>query len=179
MSFLWAASRNLIPASPYAISSKKEIVSWSKKLHSISILPNDPHKDRTTYESTGDLSVVAETMVRLRTALENKLDYKKKEKEENKNRWSKLLSHQRNMILNVATIDGKVQAAVPCKNLLEVMSQPTLAEARVKVNSIMSRRGAQVNLPLVLVKSLISGDWNNDNNDNSSKLSMFFLGAND
>ena len=84
--FLWAASRNLIPASLYAILSKKEIVTWSKKLHSISILPNDPHKDRTTYESTGDLSVVAETMVRLRTALENQLDYKKKEKEESKNR---------------------------------------------------------------------------------------------
>ena len=71
MSFLWAASRNLIPASPYTISSKKETVSWSKKLHSISILPSDPREDRSTYGATGDLSAVAETMVGLRTALEN------------------------------------------------------------------------------------------------------------
>ena len=46
------------------------------------------------------------------------------------------------MILNVATINSKVQVAVSRDNLLEVMSQLTLAEARVKVNSILKRHGA-------------------------------------
>ena len=36
-----------------------------------------------------------------------------------------------------------------------------------------------MNPPLVLVKSLITGEWNNDNSDNPTKLSIFFIGSND
>ena len=61
------------------------------------------------------------------------------------------------MILNVASMDGKTKAAEPLENLLEVMSHPTLAEALFKANAIMKRTGATLNLPLVSVKSLITG----------------------
>ena len=51
----------------------------------MSILSKNLREDSSGYRGTGDFSVVVETMVRLRTVLENQLDYKKKEKEESKN----------------------------------------------------------------------------------------------
>ena len=68
-------------------------MTWSKKLHSISILLSDLHEDHTIYRVTEDLSAVAEIIVRFHTILENQLDYKKKEKEKSKKHWLKLLSH--------------------------------------------------------------------------------------
>jgi len=62
------------------------------------------------------------------------------------------------MILNVMSPDGKVAVAVPMSNLLEVMNQVTIAESLMKANTIMNKNGARFNLPLVLVKSLVSGD---------------------
>jgi len=62
------------------------------------------------------------------------------------------------MILNVMSPDRKVAAAIPTSNLLEVTNQTTIAEPLMKANAIMKKNGARVNLELVLVKSLISGD---------------------
>ena len=59
----------------------------------MSILSKNLREDSSGYRGTGDFSVVVETMVRLRTVLENQLDYKKKKKEESMNCWSKLLLH--------------------------------------------------------------------------------------
>ena len=108
--------------------------------------------------ASGNLHEVVETTIGLGADLEDQLEHKKKEQEDSKNLWSKLLSHQQNMTLNVASMDGKTKAVTPLENLLEVMSYPTLAKYRAKTNATLERAHAKVNLPLMLVKSLITGE---------------------
>jgi len=62
------------------------------------------------------------------------------------------------MILNIMSLDGEVQAAAPSKLLLKVMNQLTLAEIYNKANAIMKKNRACINLSLVLVKVLYSGE---------------------
>ena len=90
--------------------------------------------------------------------------------------WGKILEHHRSMILNAMSPDGKVQAAAPTSNLLEVMNQTSITEQILKANAIMKREGARVHLPLVMVKALVSGDWCNEYSNDPSKVSMFFIG---
>ena len=46
LSFLWAASKSLIPATPYVISSKREVTLWCSKLRELNIrsTSNLPHR---------------------------------------------------------------------------------------------------------------------------------------
>ena len=83
------------------------------------------------------LNAVTESMIGLRTALEDQIESKKNEKEEKKDNWGKLLDHPKNMILNVSSIDRKSRSPALGGYLLEVMNQSSLAESRRKSNVIM------------------------------------------
>ena len=75
------------------MSSKKEIVCLPKRLHDVSLLLKYPRAYAAGSGASVNLGEVVETMTCIRQALEDQLEYKKKEKEDSKNRWSKLLSH--------------------------------------------------------------------------------------
>ena len=115
-------------------------------------------------------------MIGLRTALEDQIETKKKDKEDKKDNWTKLLDHHKNMILNASSIGGKSRAPAPSGYLLEVINQSSFAESRSKASAMMKRQGARVNLLICLVKSLASGAWCNNNSDNPGNLSVFFIG---
>ena len=86
------------------------------------------------------------------------------------------MNYQKQIILNVSSPDGVVPAATLSMNLLEVMNQLTIAESLMKANAIMKKAGVRVNISLVLLKSLMSGDWSKKDSDDPTELSILFLG---
>ena len=58
------------------------------------------------------------------------------------------------------------------------MIQTALDEYRTRARAAIKRQGASTSLALVLIKPKITEEWNNDNNDSPSKLSILFIGAN-
>ena len=73
LSFLWAASKNQIPATPCVILNKREVVLWSLKLHEMSMrltltLLQDYFESNVSLQV---LSTVTDFMIGLRIALED------------------------------------------------------------------------------------------------------------
>ena len=62
------------------------------------------------------------------------------------------------MILVFMTRDGTSAALSPTKDLRRVMDSATLAEAQAVITSVLKRKGVRMKLPLIFVKSLMSGD---------------------
>ena len=178
LSYLWAASRRVMVRTPYEIASNGEILSWAERLQSNNVRPvgmPQPNPGSIDGPSSAAWGQMAQSMVEVKQALADQVEDRRAERNEKKDKWSKVLESHRDMILNFCTKDGKKAALSPSKELLEVMNCPTLAEAESKVRSIMKSHGIRVKLPLILIKSLYTGDWCNSNIDNPSKLSFFFM----
>ena len=82
------------------------------------------------------------------------------------------------MILSVASICEKAKATSPLGNILETISHPDLAKARVKAISIMKSQGEMASITLMITNSPIAWEWNSYNNDNTIKLLPLFIGSN-
>ena len=163
---------------PYAIPSNGEITAWSERLHVNCVRPTCmPNQNKESIEgpSGAALSDIVSTFSSTRQCFETLLETKRAEKEEKKDKWSKTLENHRNMILAFMTRDGTSAALSPTKDLRRVMDSATLAEAQAVVTSVLKREGIRMKLPLIFVKSLMSGDWHNGDVDSPSKLSFFFL----
>ena len=65
----------------------------------------------------------------MRQCFETLLETKRAEKEEKKDKWSKVLENYRNIILVFITRDSTSAALLPTKDLRRVIDSATLAEA--------------------------------------------------
>ena len=59
----------------------------------------------------------------MKTATKDQHESNTKASEEKKYKWSKILSHHKNMILRKVSLVGKVKAEVPAKEALQVANQ--------------------------------------------------------
>jgi hypothetical protein len=179
--YLWAVSKNKITPTAYALSTKKEFALWSSSIHDQCIRPKGVPEPGSlgVIEGPSDITMNAlnDTLVQVKTVLQDQNDSRTKAALDKKDKWNKVLSHHREMILNVGSPDGKVQAAAPTPATLEVMRQETIIEAQEKCNALLKKENIRAKIPLIVIKALVSGNWCNES-EGPSKMSMFFIGPN-
>ena len=116
-------------------------------------------------------------IIQVKLAIKDQIDTRNKVALEKKDKWSKVLSHYKDMNLNIGSSDRKVLAAALTNKTLEVMKKDSIIEAEEKCIALMKKAGVRVRIPLIIVKALISGNWCNESKS-LSKLSMFFIEPN-
>jgi len=123
------------------------------------------------------MNALNDTLVQVKTVLQDQNDSHTKAALEKKDKWNKVLSHHCEMILNVGSPDSKVPAAAPTPATLELMKQETIIEAQEKCNALLKKENIRAKIPLIVIKALVSGNWCNES-EGPSKMSMFFIGPN-
>lgn len=179
--YLWVVSKNKISPTAHALSSRREFAQWSSSIHDQCIRPKGVPEPGSlgAIEGPSDLTMnaLSDALVQVKTVLQDQNDSRTKAALEKKDKWNKVLSHHREMILNVGSPDGKVPAAAPTPATLELMKQETIIEAQAQCNALLKKENIRAMIPLIVVKALVSGNWCNKS-EGPSKMSMFFIGPN-
>ena len=102
------------------------------------------------------MNALNDTLVQMKSTMIEQTNTKAQAVLDKKDKWSKVLSHHKTMMLNVGSPDGKVPAAAPSKATLEVMQQDTIIESQDHCNALLKKQGVRTKMPLIVVKALVS-----------------------
>ena len=175
ISFLWAASKSLIPQMIFVTAcDDAEVSRWSLNRHN-----NCLHDiSRAPLENEGVNNEVIQSLahsIDTQTILfENMRQEKQEEKEEKQNKYSDLHDSTKLLILNASSDDGESTPDQPVQSCIDFFNKKNISKALDFLTMSLSQDlNCCVSIETGLVTALYSGHFIRDRDDSPSNFSFF------